>query len=213
MKKLDVLRIVTAGALALLAIAALAFTYQSAQSARGGGVAGSVEARLSPAGASDVLLSPGGEPVPGGPGFISISSFFFKAYPTDLPYSHNGAMLYSLDAFLPRFFIAGALLPHGATVTKFVVYYQDTTGFYDLSAYLVVSNLDSLTSAVMAQVTSSGADENVRYLEDSSILYPQVDNQAYHYMVHAELPPSSQVGLVAVRIDYAYEVSAALIKK
>ncbi|MBN2550256.1 MAG: hypothetical protein JXB15_13920 [Anaerolineales bacterium] len=158
------------------------------------------------------LQAPAGDPVPGGPGFVSIDSYFFKAYPTNLEYSYAGSKLQNPGAE-PRYFVAGVQLPHGATVTKFVVFYLDATDFYDFTAALVVGGFDVDTFSQMATVSPSGSDPNIRYIQDASIDFSTVDNQTRHYAVQVWMPPTTQISLIAVRIDYQYASSLPLVAK
>jgi len=56
----------------------------------------------------------------------------------------------------------------------------------------------------MVSSSSVAAGSVVHYVSTTSITSPVVDNAAYSYLVQANLPPSNNVGLIAVRIDYGY---------
>ncbi|MBN2550269.1 MAG: hypothetical protein JXB15_13985 [Anaerolineales bacterium] len=155
---------------------------------------------------------PSADPPAGGPGFISVPSFFFTGYPTNLPYTFQGPGLFNPDA-ASKSFIAGVMLPHGASVTKLVAFYYDTHATHNLTLRLFKSNWDSVVSDIMAEVTSSGSSGAIRAMEDSTISAHLVNNQGMYYYLMVDLPPSLDVALMSVRIDYAYNVSAALIKK
>ncbi|MBN2550266.1 MAG: hypothetical protein JXB15_13970 [Anaerolineales bacterium] len=204
MKKHDYIRIITTAALVVIAAAALAsaYTYASSASASGGGVVRQ----------TDLLAEPAGDPVPGGPGFISFGPMVFTGWPTNLGYYYSGTRLRNPDASF-SYFLANVLLPHGTTITKFLVFYYDNHASYNLDAILIRTLLEQDSGNTIASVTSSGTATTIRNMEDTTIITPVVDNQSFQYIIQIILPPTLDVGLVSIRIDYAYGVSLPRVTK
>jgi hypothetical protein len=151
-------------------------------------------------------------PVPGGPGFISMSALAFKPHSQDEQYMYYGQALYNPGASVALYFTPVSL-PHGATITKLVMYYFDNAAA-DLEVSLVIIPLDSaLGGDYMATVKSSGAEMGDRYGESTAISYPIIDQQLNSYAIQVMLPPTSDVMLIAVRVDFAYQNQLPLINK
>ena len=56
----------------------------------------------------------------------------------------------------------------------------------------------------MAEVASSGAQDQYRNVTDPTIIKPAVDQQKYSYLVEVGMPPAfSNLRLAGVRIDYS----------
>jgi len=103
-------------------------------------------------------------------------------------------------------------LPHGATVTKFIVYYMDNSTS-SLNAILKRYPMDSASIIDIASVISSGAEAGWRYGEDAIITQPAVDLQSYSYGVEVILPPTNSVRLIGFRIDYQFGAFAPAVMK
>jgi hypothetical protein len=140
--------------------------------------------------------------VPGGPGFVSLSSMGFIPYNTT-QIAFNGQMLYNPDT-VSHYYEGALTLPHGANITKFVVYYYDNDATNNLAAYLGKGAFDTWGGMVIGSASSSGNEATYRYAEDTTISSPLIDNQSYSFWVEVSMPPSSNVRLVAVRVDYSF---------
>lgn len=166
--------------------------------AQEGGVAAS-----SAAGAEAVVVTPAA-PVPGGPNFFSQISLAFHGWPREnVPTGYNGITLYNPDTS-SHAYEAMVSLPHGAVITKFVVWAYDNNASQDLWAVIARAGADGSGVSQIARVDSSEAVAAVRTFEDTTILTPNVDLQNYVYWVEVFLPPGSATGIVSFRIDYGY---------
>jgi len=151
-------------------------------------------------------------PVPGGPGFVSLSAVAFTNYSAAASYAFNGQTLYNPGAGTAVY--EGSLnLPQGATITKFVAYYYDNNATYDLTAILAEGPFDTTFGNAIAVTSSTGTGAGYRYGEDTTITSPDVDNSSNSYWVELLLPPAGDVRLVAVRVDYAFPTGLPLIEK
>jgi len=72
-------------------------------------------------------------------------------------------------------------LPDGATVTRFTVYFNDTSSL-DMPVWLLRNLFDSGYST-MATVTSSGTSGYYN-LSDATIAFPTIDNSSYGYAIY-----------------------------
>jgi hypothetical protein len=135
----------------------------------------------------------------------------FRTYKASDQFNFVGWSLYNSGSS-SAFYEAPLPLPNGASITKFVVYYYDNDAS-NLSATLHRAAFDKLFGTTMANVTSSGTGDFVRYGEDISIDVPIIDQQSYYYWVEVSLPPTSFVQLVGVRVDYGYPNNLPLVQK
>lgn len=154
-------------------------------------------------------------PVPGGPGFVSLSAAAIIPRSSLYSYDFYGmALYYSGGQGIPSAEFMGAIpLPNGATITQFVVYYYDNSSINDIYAILMRTALDSMNGEVMASINSSGAVDGVRSGENTVIANPIIDQQSYSYLVDLILPADIDVRLAGIRVDYSYPVHLPLIKK
>ncbi|MDH4209795.1 MAG: hypothetical protein OEV76_13035 [Anaerolineae bacterium] len=142
--------------------------------------------------------------VPGGPGFVTQSGYLFKpvdpSYKWD--YTRKGELYNPGDTAAG--YAAPLSLPHGATVTKVVVWYYDILEA-NLTVTLERAHLDNNTYDTMASVASSGT-AGYGYGEDESIDYAEIDLQSYAYYAYLTMPGlgSSDFTLVGIRVDYEY---------
>lgn len=164
--------------------------------------------------ASNVSLDVGvaESPVPGGPGFYSLSAFEFTAEESYCCVSFQGPDLYNSSSaeFFP--YAAPVNLPNGATVTKFVLYFWDSSSVKDLGASLYRVPLDGSSVEKMAEAFSAGSpgyDSSASTLID----FPVIDQQAYAYYVEVPLPQGSDIRLRGIRIDYGYGLSLPLVSR
>jgi hypothetical protein len=150
-------------------------------------------------------------PVPGGPGF------YMRGAPSFMPRFSGYDWTYSQQELRntggsPAYWDAPLALPHGATMTKFVLYFNDSNASQNLYAALYRCTLDSGTCDPSAFATSSGAP-GYGFAEDGTISFPVIDNQSYVYVAEANLPNADTVGLIGVRIDYEFSAKLPLVTK
>jgi hypothetical protein len=153
-----------------------------------------------------------GESVPGGPGFLILSSFDFKPEADNYSYWYNYTLLQN-DGVSSSTFVAPVHLPQSAMINQMVVYFLDNDSGENIAVYLLQLNDLTITPVIMASFESSSAYANIHYAVTTSISYPVVDNASYSYLVQVSLPDSGLIGLNAVRIDYTYSVSLPAIAK
>lgn len=160
---------------------------------------------------ADSLAAPDAIP-PGGPGFFSQSAMMFRPYPNQsVPFTISGRMLYNPDSST-HYYEAPVNLPNGATITKFVVWYIDNSTSY-MWAALARAGLDDSSVGQIGYVASTDAAPGIRYLQDTTITTPLVNNGSYMYWVEVGLPPNSGAGILSFRIDYRYGSALPLILK
>jgi hypothetical protein len=154
-----------------------------------------------------------GAPVPGGPGFISIGNVSFQPHPPSVQYGYINGRLYNNNGS-PASFVAPVSLPHGATITQFVLYYVDNDSVNDINAWIGYISLEESTVNVMCSITTSGGSPDARIMVNNTITTGKViDNQSYNYFVSILLPTGSTSQLSGVRIDYSYPTNLPLIMK
>ena len=153
----------------------------------------------------------GGSPVPGGPGFISVSTFGFQpCYPTT-NLAHNNTWMYN-DSQTFGVYYAPVNLPQGATLTKVLFFYNDSAPV-NMTFYLMSINMFDGSHLEVAQVNSTGSS-GYGYVE-SPIFVPVVNNQLYSYIIEVDIPGghSANLSLINIRIDYDYPVFLPTIQK
>lgn len=149
-------------------------------------------------------------PVPGGPTFLMISSYQFKARSYDAGWSYDGLGLYNLSNG-PRSYDAALTLSNKVTITKLVVYFYDNSTS-DLTVSLWRGDPATGISSTMATVATSDAQDLYRNLSNTSISDATVDQQSYSYIITVDFPgEDSSLRLVAVRVDYSYGVVLPLV--
>ena len=152
-------------------------------------------------------------PVPGGPGYYSITSG--EMVPTDYTIEYQAAQGWistTLESTLrdSTLYAAGLHLPQGARVTKLVVYGYDDDPVDNFWYRIAGITLDG--GAVLMQdvtdITYSGTDVGAFVGEvaanDGEDL---VDNSVYNYAVVAHLPVASegyQLKIMGFRVDYEF---------
>jgi len=149
--------------------------------------------------------------VPGGPGFYMCGAPSFTPRYSGYQWAYSQQELRNTGGS-PSYWDAPVALPHGATVTKFVLYFDDSSASDDTYAALYRCGLDSGTCITSAFATSSGAP-GYGFAEDGTISVPVIDNQSYVYMAEASLPTTTAVGLIGVRIDYGFSAKVPLVTK
>jgi hypothetical protein len=149
--------------------------------------------------------------VPGGPGFYMCGAPCFAPRSSGYQWTYSQQELRNTGGFY-AYWDAPLALPHGATMTKFVLYFDDNSASDDLFVGLYRCALDTGTCDLPAFATSSGAP-GYGFAEDSTITNSVIDNQSYVYMAEAILPNTTAVGLIGVRIDYEFSAKLPLITK
>ncbi len=154
--------------------------------------------------------------VPGGPGFVMLHPTAFVPFQQTGEYSFAGGAgaLYNPGSNSYAY-EAAVNLPHGAKITKVVVYYYDNSSTQDLWVALATINLDTSVQSTMAFLSTAGADINKRVMEDTTITPDTVDNQSNAYWIEVYIPGNQSTNLIfrGVRIDYSYPVNLPLINK
>lgn len=154
--------------------------------------------------------------IPGGPGFIMIHPTAFIPMVSTWVYSFGvgGGALYN-PGNDGSYYEAAVNLPHGAKVTKVVLYYVDNSTTEDIWMVLSAMSMDTIDLVNLAHLASSGADINNRVLEDTSILPNTIDNQSYAYWLEVGLAggQSTNLRIRGVRIDFSYPLNLPLVTK
>jgi hypothetical protein len=154
-----------------------------------------------------------GAPVPGGPGFISIGYPAFQTQSFNVPYGHISNRLYNNSGSAASF-VAPVSLPHGATITQFVLYFVDNDSVNNITAWIGYLDLETSTVTLMCSITTSGSSPNPQIMATNTINNGQVvNNQSNYYIVSVFLPPGSTSQLSGVRIDYNYPINLPVIMK
>ena len=149
---------------------------------------------------------------PGGPGSFSLTALAMQPYPNQtVPYTISGRTLYNPDTSL-HYYEAPVYLPQGATITRFVVWYTDNSTS-NMWAALARGALDDTSVNQIGRVDSIDAAAGIRYLQDTTITFPVVNNESYMYWIEVSLPPNNTVGVLSFRIDYQYSGYMPMINK
>jgi hypothetical protein len=167
-----------------------------------------------------VLAQEGGEnavlfdPIPDGPGFIMVNPFDFRPYSSTTPWAF-GAMpyLYNPSTTEDAVLEAGLTLPHGATITKVTLYFEDQSAT-NMSLFLNMSASDGYVTRIATIETAGSAVGYQSLSAPTNTNHNVVDNRISSYFLELLLPAnSSQLLLVNVRIDYAYTSDLPLVIK
>ena len=102
------------------------------------------------------------EPIPGGPGFISVSTYGFKPYLPTWTMAYSNTWMYN-DGATSANYIASVNLPHGANLTKVVFFYYDTIPGGGMDYYLQRVNMFDGSLTEVAGGSSIGS-EGVGYV-------------------------------------------------
>ena len=142
-------------------------------------------------------------PVPGGPGYVMVSSFSMtpKSYTT--AYEFQGSTLYGSNDY----FNFPVNVPHGATITKLVVYFLDLDASRNMLVNFYRDNNDNFTRTLIGQAASFGS-AGLIYATDTSIDFPIVDLNNNNYSLELHFPDtpfgSYEMGFLSARVDYSY---------
>ena len=153
------------------------------------------------------------DPVPGGPGFIMVTSFQFKPYlPNNTNWAYSGPALYSTSTN-DAYFHAGVQLPDAARITHVTLYYYDNSSA-DMQLLLTTAE-GKYWGVAIATVYSVGVENEYRTNYTRPSTPPMVDNQIYGYYLTLKMPGNNGGNLqfTNVRIDYEYTVYTPTIMK
>lgn len=155
------------------------------------------------------------DPVPGGPGFIMVHPTEFIPMSDQGKWQIGGGGYIYNPGTIDTYYEAPVNLPHGATITKMVVYFRDSSVTKDLWAALAKINMDTGAYAQIGYVESTESSVDLQVLEDITISQPIIDNKSNGYWLEISLPGevSNDLRLRGIRIDYAYAVSLPLVSK
>lgn len=191
-----------------------------------GASAGGTSAQLPAAdppgtGAPDGMMSEAQEaqaamlaPAAGGPGIFHAWGIAFVPYVPSDSFGRAGVGIYNTGGG-PINFETQLHLPHGATIQKVVVYFYDNDPTYNLRAWFNWHPLNDWFTYTFEEVSSSGASTaTVRYVE-AAPTHPMthVDGTAREYAVEVQLPPTMNVVLLAVRVDYGFSAALPAVMK
>ncbi len=151
--------------------------------------------------------------VPGGPGFVTESASAFRPRSSSTQFSTfwGGPQLTTISG--DGIYVAPVLLPHGATITKFILYYRDNAPSSNLIAELARARLPGNLDQIIAGVFPDGSSAVATYTENTSIANPVVDLQQYAYYIRLRLPADPDLEVNGFRIDYEFVVALPVIKK
>lgn len=154
-------------------------------------------------------------PPAGGPGFYSQSAVAFKPLDPASQWAYRSNSLYNPGPE-PAIYAAPLSLPHGATIQKFVAFFEDNSAENaDLEVALLRCPYNMTWCHTMAVVSSSGSDIGYRSAESTSISTPVIDNQANWYVSQATLPssPAQDLALMSIRVDYGYNITLPTVSR
>lgn len=154
-------------------------------------------------------------PIPDGPGFISVSSYAFRAGAETADPSYLNGFMFVGDAGAAgnETFFAPVYLPHGASITKLLFFYSDLEVDFDLTFALDKIELSGMWPIEVAGATSSGTTD--QGLAIATVTEPVVNNQLNAYVLRVVIPAGfhSDMGLFNVRIDYSYPTFLPTVQK
>lgn len=141
----------------------------------------------------------------GGTGFQMISSVEFIPWKYDNHFEYYNHLLWNPGS--STLFVSGAVdVPDGATITKMTMYVLDNSDNNVTARLYKCPLLGDPTACVLMLYGTSSQKHGYVAVEFTEITEPVVDNQSYTYHAEIAVPASStyDIGLTAVRIDYAY---------
>jgi hypothetical protein len=134
--------------------------------------------------------------------YYSVASEAFQPY-SNIDYVNSGGNggAYALSGSAAL--VTGVNLPDGATVTRFTVYFDDTSTS-DMTVYLRINYFAS-GYGVLASVTSSGTS-GYYSLSDATISNAVIDNSQYAYIIYAySVGWSSALKIMGAVIEYTLD--------
>lgn len=143
-------------------------------------------------------------PVAGGPGFYTLSPVDFTPEIWSRNRGFNGIMLINPNQ-IGTDYIAPVHLPHGATITKMVVYYLDNANPYlDLQVWFLECGLVTASCAPVIYGATAHASPDMRIGEFPPAGSAVIDLQSNYYLVEIQIPGPAEIGLSGIRIVYGY---------
>lgn len=140
---------------------------------------------------------------------------------TTIPCSHEeapderseiGPRLYTISG--SSFYDAALDLPHGADITRLVIYYTDDDAGADISAEIWRVPMPGRSGQkVSATISSTDTSGGASFIETTDIPYPTVDLESYGYYIRLSLPVSGELEVKGFRVDYTRDTMLPLIKK
>jgi hypothetical protein len=189
--------------------------------------ASSVAAMPSPLEQQDALSAPRSHPdlaaptpVPGGPGYYSVSSGELRPADSTIAYSHWDGLSTTQESTVndQTMYGAGLHLPQGALITKLVAHGYDDDDVKDFYFGVLRTSVPyTSTSEFVVLVTASDTDsgpfvkEVAAYEENAT-----VDNSIYSYLVVLNLPQATsgkELRAYQFRVDYTFDSRAPLAMK
>ena len=155
-----------------------------------------------------------GAPVPGGPGYLIQPASAFRPQSSSTEFLISASYLLNLTNPSASF-IAPVSLPQGATINKFILYYQDNDTVVGVEGRLSRIALPGAAAVELANVNSNSNVNSLtpNYVETTNIINPVVDNQSYAYFVQVILPASINLVVNGFRLDYTFPINLPLIMK
>lgn len=147
-----------------------------------------------------------------GEGVIQLGPESFQPYYQSTTWLRSDLLLRATSAGVQPF-DAPINPPNGATIKQMVVYFVDNDASANISAYFVRHNLTSVIGVANPTIASNDAASGVRYLTTTAFTQP-IDTGNNHYFIRVNLPGgTSNVALVAVRIDYSFTTVLPAIQR
>lgn len=156
------------------------------------------------------------DPIPDGPGFIMVNPFDFRPFSSTTPWQFNhGPYLFNPSTTEHAVLDAGLTLPHGATITKVTLYYEDQSITNNMSLFFYRAEIDGYVSGVATIVTSGSVVGFQSISVATNTSHNVVDNRNSSYFLELILPANSleNLELMNVRIDYANNSDLPLVIK
>lgn len=161
----------------------------------------------------------GGGPVPGGPGYVSLSPYDFTPSDLGMTSFYRGGGYLCNGTTITQFF-APVHLPDRARVTQVVLYYKDNADDGYVSVYLYMHPLLSNSLYTMANLASGMSEKadvySVTTTDIISSSYQTVNLSINSYLVYLTLyayTSPATVCLTGVRIDYTYATTLPAVQK
>jgi hypothetical protein len=161
-------------------------------------------------------------PVPGGPGYYSVSSAEMRAADSTIGYNHWDGLSTTLESTVnplsETLYGAGLHLPQGARVTRLVAYGYDDDDDKDFTFSVLRSTVTSKPTSDFVVIPTESDTGSTPFVKEVAAFEDNatVDNSVYSYEVIVSLPAAtSGKRLVAYqfRVDYTFDHSMPLAMK
>ncbi len=193
----------------VLAVLLVAGTSSSFAQTPGGGGGESLSASAGQAAAPAPAL---GAPPLIGSGIVTKQAMEFEPFLPSATLNHYVTWVYNTST-TTGYYIEGWLnLPHRAQVKNFVVYFYDADPDRNISANLWFFPKNGVNVTNMATVASSGS-AGYGYAQDTTIDNAVVDLTSGALVAEVYLPPTADIRLGIVRVDYGYDTMLPSIFK